>query len=71
MADKLSSYEKSILKERKEREALFKNTERGWLGLVGLYWLRDGENKIGSDSNNDIILPSVAPDHIGIVEDME
>jgi uncharacterized protein (DUF1684 family) len=68
MASKTGSYEEVILKERQEREERFKKTERGWLGLVGLYWLRDGENKIGSNANNDIVLPSVAPGHIGIVQ---
>jgi hypothetical protein len=68
MALKTSNYEETILKERKEREDRFKNTERGWLGLAGLYWLRDGENRIGSAPTNDIILPPVAPDHIGIIQ---
>ena len=68
MARKTISYEETILKERKEREARFKNTERGWLGLVGLFWLRDGENRVGSDPTNDIILPPFAPERIGIVQ---
>jgi hypothetical protein len=68
MATKTRDYEETILAERREREERFKNTERGWLGLVGLYWLRDGENRIGSDPTNDIVLPSVAPGHIGIVQ---
>jgi len=68
MINMTSTYEESILQERKEREVRFKNTERGWLGLVGLYWLRDGENTIGSHPTNDIILPLVAPGRIGIVQ---
>jgi uncharacterized protein len=68
MVSKASTYEESILKERQEREDRFKNSERGWLGLVGLYWLRDGENRIGSAPTNDIILPPVAPARIGIVQ---
>lgn len=28
----------------------------GWLSLVGLKWLHKGENSIGSDPNNDIVL---------------
>ena len=68
MATKTKTYEETILTERREREDRFKNTERGWLGLVGLYWLRDGENKIGSDPDNDILLPPVVPGHIGIVQ---
>ena len=31
-------------------------SETGWLTLVGLFWLKDGENKFGSDSANDIVL---------------
>ena len=67
MADS-KQYIEQVLKERQEREDRFKNSERGWLGLVGLYWLRDGENRIGSDVTNDIVLPPVAPANIGIVQ---
>jgi len=31
--------------------------ENGWLTLVGLYWLDEGENKIGSDAGNKVIFP--------------
>lgn len=31
--------------------------ENGWLNLVGLYWLKEGENKFGSDKSNDIDFP--------------
>ena len=68
MAGKTRSYKETILSERREREERFKTSERGWLGLVGLYWLRDGENRIGSEPSNDIILPLPAPRHIGIVQ---
>jgi hypothetical protein len=68
MATQTLTYNETILAERREREERFKNTERGWLGLVGLYWLRDGENKIGSDATNDIVLPPQAPGYIGIVQ---
>ncbi len=40
--------------------------ENGWLNLVGLYWLKDGVNKFGSDKTNDIIFPEgKAPSFIG------
>ena len=68
MATQTRTYEETILAERREREERFKNTERGWLGLVGLCWLRDGENKIGSNPTCDIVLPSEAPANIGIVQ---
>lgn len=31
--------------------------ENGWLNLVGLFWLKQGENNFGSGSENDIIFP--------------
>ena len=39
--------------------------ENGWLNLVGLYWLHDGENTFGSDSSSDIVFPKKAPGRIG------
>ena len=41
--------------------------ENGWLNLVGLYWLKSGENKFGSAKDNEIVFPSKAPDHIGTI----
>jgi hypothetical protein len=31
----------------------------GWLTLVGLFWLNEGENKFGSDQENAVVLPKV------------
>lgn len=36
----------------------------GWLSLVGLEWLKEGENRIGSAQDNDIVLAN-APAHLG------
>jgi uncharacterized protein (DUF1684 family) len=41
--------------------------EDGWLTLVGLEWLREGSNRIGSDADNDIRLDG-GPGHWGTVE---
>jgi len=38
----------------------------GWLSLVGLEWLKDGANKVGSAKDNDIVLGS-APAHLGTI----
>lgn len=38
--------------------------EDGWLNLTGLFWFKEGENKIGSAKDNDIVFPS-GPDYIG------
>jgi hypothetical protein len=52
-----ASYRQEIEKWQGERAAELKS-EDGWLTLVGLFWLKEGENKIGSDPSNRIILPS-------------
>ncbi len=39
--------------------------ESGWLTLVGLFWLKEGENKFGSGSANEIVIPKVA-EHAGM-----
>lgn len=41
---------------RAERETGLRNPE-GWFSLVGLFWLKEGENRIGSDPGNTVILP--------------
>ncbi len=38
----------------------------GWLSLIGLEWLKEGANRVGSASDNDIVL-SAGPAHIGTV----
>lgn len=40
--------------------------ENGWLNLVGLYWLKKGENTFGTNPGNDIVFPKgKAPGKIG------
>jgi hypothetical protein len=41
--------------------------ENGWLNLAGLFWLKPGENRFGSDPSNDIIFPKDTPNKIGII----
>jgi uncharacterized protein (DUF1684 family) len=50
------NYLKEIEKFRQERNEGLKR-EDGWLTLVGLFWLKPGENKLGSDPGNVVILP--------------
>lgn len=38
----------------------------GWLSLAGLHWLKDGANRIGSATDNDLVL-GVGPAHFGVV----
>jgi uncharacterized protein (DUF1684 family) len=37
----------------------------GWLNLVGLYWLEEGENSFGSGKENNIVFPPKAPIKLG------
>jgi len=38
----------------------------GWLSLIGLEWLKEGANRVGSAADNDIVL-SAGPAHLGVV----
>lgn len=38
----------------------------GWLSLIGLEWLKTGDNRIGSATDNDIVLKA-GPAHLGVV----
>ena len=40
--------------------------DNGWLSLVGLYWLNEGENTFGSSEENDIQFPTNSPGKIGV-----
>src|SRR6266481_6582544 len=49
------AYAKEIEQWHSERLAELKS-EDGWLTLAGLFWLKEGKNKLGSDKSNDIVL---------------
>lgn len=41
-------------------------SESGWLNVAGLFWLKEGENKVGGDAGSDISFPSgKAPVQLG------
>ena len=39
--------------------------EDGWLSVVGLHWLHQGETRLGSDPSCDVLLPAGAPAFVG------
>ena len=39
--------------------------EDGWLSLVGLHWLQEGDNRLGSAEDNDFVFPAGTPAHLG------
>jgi len=52
----LAAWHKQLDTWKKTRTEGLKR-EDGWLTLVGLYWLKPGENRFGSDPGNPVILP--------------
>jgi uncharacterized protein (DUF1684 family) len=65
VADAKPPYTQQIETWRKQRVDRL-TAPNGWLSLVGLEWLKDGPNRIGSVKDNDIVLPS-APAHLGTI----
>jgi len=60
-----SSYKAEIEKWRQERAANLQKDE-GWLTVAGLFWLKNGENRVGTAANNEIVLPTQsAPARVG------
>ncbi len=51
-----AAYVESI-KEWQEQRIERLKSKNGWLSLAGLFWLEEGENSFGSDSENDIVFP--------------
>jgi uncharacterized protein (DUF1684 family) len=49
---------------RAQREATLKEND-GWLTVVGLFRLKEGENRVGAGEPNEIALPTAAPAHLG------
>jgi uncharacterized protein (DUF1684 family) len=61
-----SSYVREIETWRVERETNLKK-DGSWLTVAGLYWLRQGENWVGSGLENDFVLPAgTAPEVVGV-----
>jgi uncharacterized protein (DUF1684 family) len=61
----IPGYEAEIQSWRATREARLK-ADGGWLTVAGLFWLKEGENRFGSDKGNEIILPASAPAQAGV-----
>ncbi|MDT5269168.1 MAG: uncharacterized protein QOH49_1354 [Acidobacteriota bacterium] len=51
-----ASYEQELEQWKAKRLTNLKS-EDGWLTLIGLFWLKEGENRFGSDPTNEIVLP--------------
>jgi len=60
------AYRAEIEQYREKRAAALK-ADDGWLTVTGLFWLKAGENTLGSDTASDIVLPDTAPAHLGSI----
>ena len=61
-----SDWQSDLLAWRAQR-AKSLQTPTGWLSLVGLDWLKPGDNSVGSGAGNSIVLKSPAPPNLGTV----
>lgn len=59
------AYQRSIEQWRAGRVAKLTAPD-GWLSLIGLEWLQEGANRVGSAADNDIVLQA-GPAHLGVV----
>jgi len=59
-------YQEEILDWRAARDASIRR-ENSWLALAGLFWLKEGENRLGSDPSSDILLPPRLPAQLGSI----
>jgi len=61
------AYTRHIEEFRAAREAELK-ADDGWLTVVGLHWLKEGPNRIGSQIGSEVQLPAAAPPRVGTIE---
>lgn len=50
------AYRSEVRKWREEREARLK-ADGGWLTVAGLFWLKEGANRFGTDPTAEVVLP--------------
>lgn len=60
LIEETQPYAKAIQAWRDQQEAELR-AENGWLSVVGLFWLHDGENAVGSDPDCEVVLPPRLP----------
>lgn len=61
-------YQAAIETWRKEREERLKAKD-GWLTVAGLFWLKEGETRVGGDPASEIALPEGrAPSRVGVLD---
>jgi hypothetical protein len=59
-------YEREVAQVRAAHEIEIAG-ERGWITLAGLFWLKDGENRVGADESLEVVLPNGTPKRAGTI----
>jgi uncharacterized protein (DUF1684 family) len=59
-------YQNAIAQWRAHHEAELK-AENGWLTVVGLDWLKEGANRVGSNPSYEVPLPTGTPQNLGVI----
>ncbi len=57
-------YSQEIAAFRTQREQSLRAPD-GWASVVGLWWLKQGPNRVGSDPTSEVALPASAPARLG------
>jgi uncharacterized protein len=65
-ADDPTSWQSDLLKWRADRATSLQAPE-GWLSLIALGWLKEGENGFGSADDNRVQIAAKVPAHVAIV----
>ena len=60
-----ADYQQEMAQWRAKRTANL-TAPTGWLSLIGLEWLHEGDNRVGSAADNDVVLKA-GPAHLGTV----
>lgn len=61
-------YQAEVLAWRADHEAKLK-ADDGWLTVIGLFWLKEGLNRVGTSKGSEILLPAgSAPTKVGVIE---
>jgi len=66
VGDDQSSWQRDLLAWRTQRVARLQAPE-GWLSLIALGWLKDGDNSFGSAPDSRVQIAGKVPAHIGMV----
>jgi hypothetical protein len=61
-----TAYAETVEAWRDEQETLLR-AENGWLTVVGLFWLHEGVNTVGSSPESDVVLPARLSPHLGTI----